>query len=86
MFCYSDMLIRWLAVIGVLTSVVSLAVGMYALVHGLVSEGAMPGWASIIVIIAFSNSVIFVILTAMASFFIASQFYASASISIHCRK
>jgi len=68
MFCYSDMLIRWLAVIGILTSVVSLAVGMYALVHGLVNEGTMPGWASIIVFVAFSNSVIFLILTAMASF------------------
>lgn len=48
-FSFSTMPLRWITVLGALFSVVSVVLGLWALVTKLATQQALPGWASTVV-------------------------------------
>ena len=67
-YSYSDIPIKAMLFLGFSTSVISLMVGIYALINSLLQEHAIPGWTSLIVVVSFSNALIFIILSLLVSF------------------
>ena len=59
---FSTIPIKLISVFGIFFSLVSFVVGLYALIANLFGDGPLAGWSSIIVLMSFSNGLIFITL------------------------
>lgn len=68
LFSYSLFPLRFSAVIGFLTSVLSFAIGVAFIVHHVVTHATVAGWTSLIVLMAFFNGVIILMLSMLGEY------------------
>lgn len=67
-YAHSDIPIKAMIFLGFFTSFASLITGIYALITSISNHQTVPGWTSLIVVVSFSNALIFIILSLLASF------------------
>ncbi|MEO8186385.1 MAG: glycosyltransferase family 2 protein [Burkholderiaceae bacterium] len=68
LFNYSSFPLRLVAGLGLVTAAGSLVLGMYYLVDGLLGGARVPGWTSIVVMLAFFNGVTMLMLAMLGEY------------------
>lgn len=70
LFFHSNYPLKVLSVFGFLSSFLILLIGSYYLINTLINGGSVPGWASIFLLVSFSNFVIFLFLTIITEYLV----------------
>lgn len=68
LFNYSSFPLRLVAGLGMATALVSLLLGLYFLVVGLLGDTSVPGWTTIVVMLAFFNGVTMLMLAMLGEY------------------
>lgn len=68
LFNYSSFPLRLVAGLGMATALVSLLLGLYFLVAGLLGDTSVPGWTTIVVMLAFFNGVTMLMLAMLGEY------------------
>lgn len=68
LFNYSSFPLRLVAGLGLATALVSLLLGLYFLVAGLLGDTSVPGWTTIVVMLAFFNGVTLLMLAMLGEY------------------
>lgn len=68
LFNYSSFPLRLVAAMGMATALVSLLLGLYFLVAGLLGDTSVPGWTTIVVMLAFFNGVTMLMLAMLGEY------------------
>lgn len=68
LFNYSSFPLRLVAGMGMATALVSLLLGLYFLVAGLLGDTSVPGWTTIVVMLAFFNGVTMLMLAMLGEY------------------
>lgn len=70
LFNYSSFPLRMVAAFGGVISIASFALGLYYLIAGLASHSSVPGWTTLVVLLAFFNGVIMVMLAMLGEYIV----------------
>lgn len=68
LFNYSSFPLRVVGGIGVLVSIGSFVLGLYYLIERLVSHSTVPGWTTLVVLLAFFNGVVMIMLAMLGEY------------------
>jgi glycosyltransferase involved in cell wall biosynthesis len=68
LFNYSSFPLRMVAGLGLVTAAISLLLGLYFLVEGLLGGARVPGWTTIVVMLAFFNGVMMLMLAMLGEY------------------
>lgn len=70
LFNYSSFPLRLVAALGMVTAAVSLLLGLYFLIDGLIGGTRVPGWTTIVVMLAFFNGVTMLMLAMLGEYIV----------------
>lgn len=70
LFNYSSFPLRFVAAFGGIIAVASFALGLYYLIAGLLSQSTVPGWTTLVVLLAFFNGIIMVMLAMLGEYIV----------------
>lgn len=70
LFNYSSFPLRLVAAFGGVIAVASFALGLYYLIAGLFSQSSVPGWTTLVVLLAFFNGIIMVMLAMLGEYIV----------------
>ena len=70
LFNYSSFPLRVVAGIGMVVALGSFALGLYYLIEGLWSRASVPGWTTIVVLLAFFNGMLMVMIGMLGEYIV----------------